>query len=95
MREMVEVILYKDGMYEVHDVESDHRTQRMWVSYNGKEGESYYCLKDKWKHYLIKLCSTKDIDKKIDELKKNKKRIEDIKTRILAEIKSEENNENN
>lgn len=86
MREMVEVILYEDGTYEVCDIDPFYGTQRMSVSRNGKRGESYFCLKGKRKHYLLKLCNTNGIDKKIAELQKHKKKIEEIKRKILSEI---------
>lgn len=44
--------------------------------YDGNTGLSaklYICKKDKWKYYLMKLLSTKDIDDKIRELNKKKK----------------------
>ena len=86
MREMVEVILYEDGTYEVRDIDPGYGTQRMSVSRNGKRGESYFCLKGRWKHYLLRLCNTNSIDKKIAELQKGKKKIEEIKREILSEI---------
>ena len=85
-REMVEVILYENGTYEVKDIEADYATQRLvgWV--NGIECDIYYCHKNKWKTYLMKLLDTNAIDKNIRELQKRKKAIEKLRVRISKEI---------
>ena len=90
-REMVEVVLYEDGTYTVEDADSNLATQRMWGWRNGKDCDVYYCFKSRWKEYLVKLLSTKDIDRKIAELKKQKKAKEDLKAKILKEIEVEAN----
>ena len=78
-REMVEVILYADGTYEVVDIPSYYATERYYGMRNDKHFTSYYCPKSKWKYYLMKLLSTKDIDKQIEELKKKKRMMEELK----------------
>lgn len=88
MKEMVEVILYENGTYEVNDVDPHHATQMLY-GYNGSTRihfRKYYCPKDKWKTYLIKLLSTKDIDKKIQKLQKQKKEMEKLKEKIIKAI---------
>lgn len=93
MREMVEVILYDDGTYEVNGVDSRHVTQKM-VGWSGSRHlEKYYCKKDKWKYYLMKLLDTKDIDRQIQRLKKKKKEMEKLKEKISKEIKESEEND--
>lgn len=93
MREMVKVVLWEDGTYEVEDTYPNLGTQKMY-KYDGKTGRSaklYICKKDKWKYYLMKLLSTKDIDDKIRELNKKKKAMEQLKRKIAKEIKESEN----
>ena len=91
MKKMVEVILYENGTYEVKDTEPYHATQ--WFhGYSGVTGlkyEKYNCPKDKWEEYLMKLLSTKDIDKqmqklqrKLQELQRQKKMKEELIERI-------------
>lgn len=85
MKEMVEVILWENGTYEVKDTDLHYATQRL-SRYSGSTGlcaELYICPKDKWKTYLMKLLSTKDIDKKIKELQKQKKAMEKLKEEII------------
>lgn len=88
-REMVEVILYENGAYEVKDIEADNATQRLvgWV--NGSKCDIYHCYKSKWKSYLLKLLDTNAIDKNIRELQKRKKTIEKLRVRISKEIEGE------
>lgn len=88
-REMVSVTLYEDGTYIVEDIDSYYATQRLYGFHNGKECEIYHCSKSRWKEYLVKLLSTKDIDRKIAELKKEKRAKEALKARILKEIEAE------
>jgi hypothetical protein len=93
MREMVEVVLWEDGTYEVEDTNPHFATQKMY-RYDGNTGlsaELYICKKEKWKYYLMKLLSTKDIDDKIRELNKKKKAMEQLKEKISKEIKESEN----
>lgn len=93
MREMVEVILWEDGTYEVEDTNSNFATQ-MLHRYDGKTGRSaklYICKKEKWKYYLMRMLSTKEIDDEIRELKKKKKAMEQLKEKISKEIKENEN----
>lgn len=85
-REMVEVVLYEDGTYSVTDVDSSHTTQRMYGSYAGKSIDLYFCPKANWKKYLLRLLSTKDLNKKIRELQKKKKVIENLRAQIEKEI---------
>ena len=85
-REMVKVILYEDGTYTVEDVDSSYATQRMYGCRNGKNCDIYYCFKSRWKEYLVRLLSTNDIDRQIDELKKKKRAKEALKTKILKEM---------
>ena len=92
MKEMVQVILYENGTYEVKDTDPYHATQ--WFhGYNGTTGlqyEKYNCPKDKWKEYLMKLLSTKYIDRqiqkmqsKIQKLQKQKKMREELKENLV------------
>jgi undecaprenyl pyrophosphate synthase len=83
--EMVNVILYKNGEYEVREADPRHATQRAGVN---KKGSfiMYYCPKDEWKYYLLKLLSTESIDKEIEELKKRKKAKEELRAKIREEI---------
>lgn len=88
-REMVEVTLYEDGTYTVEDIDSCCATQRLYGYNHGKDCEIYHCFKSRWKEYLVKLLSTKDIDREIAELKKKKRAREALKARILREIEAE------
>lgn len=85
-REMVKVILYEDGHYEVNDAESHHATQRLYGFYNGQHVDIYYCKKNKWKMYLLKLLSTNEIDEQIKELQKKKEHLNDLRQKIVREI---------
>ena len=97
MREMVQVILYDDCTYEVNDIDPHHAVpkvkhyhavQHFYGSYNKTYFQFYYCPKDKWEKYLVKMLSlsTKDIDKKIRELKKQKKEMEKLKEKFVKII---------
>ncbi len=89
-REMVSVSLYEDGTYDVEDINPEYATVRLYGSKNGKHCDVYYCPKASWKKYLLKLLSTKDIDKKIKELEKQKKKIEKLREKITKEIENEQ-----
>lgn len=86
MREMVEVVLYENGEYEVKGANPNHATQHMVGMSDKGRRELYYCHKDKWKYYLLKLLSTKEIDEKIKELKKQKKAKEELAEKIKKEL---------
>lgn len=85
-REMVEVVLYEDGKYEVNGADPHHAIQSMVGMSNKGRFEAYNCPKNEWKHYLLKLLSTKEIDEKIKELKKQKKAKEELKAKIKKEL---------
>jgi hypothetical protein len=85
-REMVEVVLYENGEYEVNGADSHHAIQSMVGRDNRGRFESYYCPKNKWKHYLLKLLSTEAIDDKIKELKKQKEAREELAEKIKKEL---------
>jgi hypothetical protein len=85
-REMVEVVLYENGEYEVNGADSHHAIQSMVGMDNRGRFESYYCPKDEWKHYLLKLLCTKDIDVKIEKLKEQKKIREELAAKIKKEL---------
>lgn len=85
-REMVEVILYEDGEYEVKGANPHYAIQSMVGMGNKGRFESYYCPKNEWKHYLLILLSTKDIDAKIEKLKEQKKTREELATKIKKEL---------
>lgn len=88
MREMVQIILYEDYTYEVKDIDPYYATQRLY-GYNGTTGtecQKYNCPKDKWEKYLIRMLSTKDIDKKIRELQKQNKTMEKMKEKFIKTI---------
>lgn len=88
-REMVRVTLYEDGTYTVEDIDYHCATQRLYGFQHGMECNIYHCFKSRWKEYLVKLLSTKDIDRKIAELRKQKKAREELKVKILKEIEAE------
>lgn len=83
-REMVSVILYEDGTYIVEDIPDYYATQKLYGMRDGKSCKIYHCIKSKWKTYLLRLLSlsTKDIDKQIAELNKQKKAIMELKEQI-------------
>ena len=86
-REMVEVILYENGEYEVRGANTHHATQHMVGMGNKGRFESYYCPKNEWKHYLLQMAiSTKDIDEKIKKLKKQKKAKAELSWKIKKEL---------
>ena len=91
-REMVKVILFEDGTYEVNDIPNDYVTQKLCGFYNGKRCDIYYCLKPKWKYYLLKLLSTstRNIDKQISELQRKKENRLKLRGEILKEIIEED-----
>ena len=84
-RKMVSVTLFEDGTYIVKDIEPDWATQRSSGFFKGQRVETYFCLKDKWKYYLLKLCDTKRIDNEINELRKRKEKLESLKNKLKAE----------
>lgn len=85
-REMVEVVLYENGEYEVNGADPHHAIQSMVGMSDKGRFESYYCQKNEWKHYLLKLLSTKDIDAKIEKLKEQKKIREELAAKIKKEL---------
>jgi hypothetical protein len=85
-REMVEVVLYENVEYEVNGADPHHAIQSMVGMDNKGRFKSYYCPKDEWKHYLLKLLSTKDIDWKIEKLKEQKKAREELAEKIKKEL---------
>ena len=85
-REMVRVRLYENGEDTVEDVEPYWATQRLYGYINGKRYDGYNCKKSMWKKYLLKLTSTDDIDKEIAELKRKKKRMEDLRQKLTDEL---------
>lgn len=85
-KEMVKVILYEDGEYEVVEGESYYRTQRLVGMCGGRHCDIYICSKGKWKYYLLRLLSTKDIDAKIKKLKEQKKIKEELAVKIKKEL---------
>lgn len=90
MREMVQVILYDNCVYEVVKADPHHAVQKLYGcnSTNRIYYQIYYCPKDKWEKYLVKMISTstKDIDKKIRELQKQKKEMEKLKEKFIKII---------
>ena len=92
-REMVKVSLYEDGRYTVKDVSSDCVTQRLWGVSDGVDVDIYYCPKKNWKKYLLRLASTKEIDKQISELKKKKQKIIELRELLKSEISESEEEE--
>lgn len=60
MREMIKVIVYYDGTWEVENVGlCNYATQHGYTIRKGKSGEYYYCPKRKEEYYKKKL--VKDI----------------------------------
>jgi hypothetical protein len=84
--EMVEVVLYENGECVVRGANPLHAIQSMVGMDNRGRFESYYCPKDEWKHYLLKLLCTKDIDAKIEKLNEQKKIREELATKIKKEL---------
>lgn len=85
-REMVQVVLYEDGTYEVNDIEPYYATQQLVGYKNGKNCKMYNCLKRNWKKYLMKLLDTKDIEKQIQELQRRKKNLDILRSQIAQEL---------
>jgi hypothetical protein len=85
-REMVQVVLYENGEYEVNGADRHHEIQSMVGRGNKGRFELYYCPKNEWKHYLLILLSTKDIDWKIEKLKEQKKIREELAAKIKKEL---------
>jgi hypothetical protein len=85
-REMVEVVLYEDGTYEVNEADPHHAIQGMFGMGCKGRFELYYFPKDEWKHYLLKRLCTKDIDAKIEKLKEQKKIREELAAKIKKEL---------
>lgn len=85
-REMVSVVLYEDGIYKIEDIPDYYATQKLYGIRDGKDCKIYHCFKSKWKTYLLRLLSTKDIDKQIAELNKRKKAMIELKNRLKKEL---------
>lgn len=90
-REMVSVVLYEDGTYTVEDIPDYYATQELYGMRDGKNCKIYHCFKSKWKTYLLRLLSTKDIDKQIAKLNKQKKTITELKNRLKKEFDDDKN----
>lgn len=88
-REMVSVVLYEDGTYKIEDIPDYYATQKLCGMRDGKYCKIYHCVKSKWKTYLLRLLSTKDIDTQIAELNKQKKVIMELKEQIKKELDDE------
>ena len=88
-REMVRLALYEDGTYKVEDLDQNYATQRLYgVDKDGRDVDIYFCRKDKWKWYLMKLLNSnvKDIDKEIKKLQRNKKEKEKLRDQVLKNL---------
>lgn len=85
--QMVEVILYEDGRYEVNDVAERYATTHLYRCAHGVEGEMYYCKKSRWKFYLLKLVRSieKSLDKQIAELNEKRNKIASLKIELMNE----------
>lgn len=95
-REMVEVILYADGTYDINDIDSDNATQKLYGRRNGKPCDIYFCPKVKQASYLLKLIRLRhtELVKDIKMKEKMRKQVEKLELKILAEIdKEQENND--
>lgn len=88
---MVSVSLYEDGTYTVEDIPNYYATQKLYGMRDGKNRQIYYCLKSKWKVYLLKLLSTNDIDKQIAKLNQQKNNIIKLKKQIEKELDKDNN----
>ena len=88
MREMVKVLLYKNGDVEIESTESNYATQHMFF-FNGEKGsgEFYYCKKGMEVFYLKRMLSKrkKELAKQIKELKAVEVRV----NKKLSELKGE------
>jgi hypothetical protein len=91
-REMVSVVLYEDGTYKIEDIPDYYATQKLYGMRDGKNCKIYHCIKSKWKIYLLRLLSTKDIDKQIAELNKRKKAIMELKRQIKKGLNDDDKN---
>ena len=85
-REMVRVRLFKDGTYEVKDIDSIYATQRLAGCCEKGTVDIYHCPKSRWKYYLLKLLDTTEIDKEIKELQKRKRNMQKLKDKISKEL---------
>ena len=87
---MVKVVLFEDGTYKVSDVNGKRKIQKLNGVSKGKKCELYFCNKDKWKEYLLKLISESinRIDEELSKLQKNRKVLVELKNRISKEIES-------
>ena len=85
-REMVCVRLYRDGTYEIEDIDSRYVTQRLVGCCDKGYFEEYHCLKSRWKYYLLKLLDTAEIDKEIKKLQKRKRDVQKLRKKITDEL---------
>lgn len=86
-REMVEVILFEDGTYEINDINEDCATQKLVGVINHKNCSIYRCKKEKSKSYLLKLINDqiKDVNDQVKILKECKTKLNTIKNTLESE----------
>lgn len=91
-REMVEVILFEDGIYEINDIDEDYATQKLTGHINHKNCSIYHCKKKQSKKYLLKLMKDqiKDVDDEVKRLKKCKAKLNTIKNKLEHDLEESE-----
>lgn len=86
MSEMVEVILYDTGEYEVNPLAGYYAEQFLYGSRKGCDVVILHCAKAVWKKRLIEFLDTTDsIDHQIERLRQKKKTILKLKEKLLRE----------
>ena len=86
MSEMVEVILYDTGEYEVSPLAGYYAEQLLYGSRKGLSVVILHCAKATWKKRLIEFLDTSDsIDRQIERLQQKKKTILKLKEKLLME----------
>lgn len=84
MREMIKVIVYYDGTWDIENLDGNYATQHLYCTIKGKSGECYHCLKGKEEYYKKKL--VKNIIKKQEEkVKEAQERLNNLKE-VLTNI---------
>lgn len=74
--EMVAVILYKDGTWEIEDIDSNYETQKLYGFKGGRSCDIYHCKKGK-EYYYIDIMMKELIEENKNKIKelKNKNKI--------------------
>lgn len=79
MQEMVEVIVYEDGTYEIEEIGLCNRaTQHGYTVRKGRSGEYYYCPKEAEEYYKKKLVKNM-IRNQAEKVKEEQERLNSLK----------------